>query len=61
MICGSAGGLGLNARSPNVGCTGIFAESDRVKHHRLVPSGPRGEPYTDIGGKVTGRPDGDVT
>ena len=58
---GSAGGLGLNARGPNMGCTGIFAESDRVEHRRLAPSGPWGELNTDIGGKVTGRPDCDVT
>ena len=61
VICGSAGGLGLNVRGPNVGCTGIFAESDRVECHRLVPPGPQGELNTNIGGKVTGQPDGDVT
>ena len=56
-ICGSAGGLSLNAQGPNIGCTGIFAESVG----RPVPAGPRGEPNTNIGGKVTGRPEGDVT
>ena len=44
-----------------MGCAGIFAESDRDDHCRLVPSGPWGEPSTDIGGKVTGRADGDIT